>query len=67
MIGRRALDRFFDAIELADAVERLLSDRGGSSGINIEEFARTLRSGSPSYFLVLQPSSAGISLERRQP
>jgi hypothetical protein len=39
MVGREAGDRLLDAVELADAVERLLGGRRRGGGVHVEEFA----------------------------
>jgi hypothetical protein len=43
VVGGRAFDRLLDAVELADAVERLLGDRRGCGGMYIEELAPDMR------------------------
>ncbi len=39
MVGGRSFDRLLDAVELADAVERLVGDRRAGGGVHIEELA----------------------------
>src|ERR1700676_4213456 len=37
MVGRQAVDRCFDPVQLADAVKRLLGDRRADGSVYIEE------------------------------
>src|SRR5215475_13405753 len=43
MVGREAFDRFFDPIELTNAIERLFGDRRAGSGMDIKKLAPDMR------------------------